>query len=100
MNPLGDVASLRHGGIDLIVSSARCQCFTPAIFTDLGIDPMSKRLLVVKSTQHFQAAFAPIDAEPIYMAGPGAVSPDPERISYRRLNTQRLYPWVSDPLGH
>jgi microcystin degradation protein MlrC len=98
LNPLGDVASLRHGGIDLIVSSARCQCFTPSIFTDLGIDPVSKRLLVVKSTQHFQAAFAPLDPEPIYMAGPGAVSPNPERIPYMRLNTRRLYPWVPDPL--
>jgi microcystin degradation protein MlrC len=97
--PAGNVVALRCGGIDIIVSSERCQTVCPSIFSDLGIDPRSKRLLVVKSVQHFYAAFAPIAAEVIYMATAGAVAPDPRRISYRRLDVARLYPWVDDPLG-
>jgi microcystin degradation protein MlrC len=97
--PAGDVAALRCGGIDVVVSSERCQCFSPAIFSDLGIDPMAKRLLVVKSAQHFYAAFAPIAGEIIYMSAPGAVVPDPRLIPYRRVNTARMYPWTEDPLG-
>ena len=97
--PLGDVVALRCGSIDIVVSSRRCQCFSPSIFEDLGIDPAQKRLLIPKSTQHFYAAFAPIAGEVIYMAGPGAVSPDPMQIPYRRVNTGGLYPWVEDPLG-
>jgi microcystin degradation protein MlrC len=95
---LGDVAALRCGSIDIVVSSLRCQCFSPSIFTELGIDPRSKRLLIPKSAQHFYGAFAAIAGEVIYMAAPGAVPPDPRRIAYRRLDTTRLYPWVNDPL--
>jgi microcystin degradation protein MlrC len=93
----GDVVALRCGGIDIVVSSRRCQCFSPSIFSDLGIDPARKQVLVVKSTQHFYGAFSPIAGEVIYMAGPGAASPDPELIHYRRLDTSRMYPWVEQP---
>jgi microcystin degradation protein MlrC len=95
---VGDVAALRCGGIDLVVGSKRCQCFSPSIFTDLGIDPTRRRLLVVKSYQHFYGAFAPLAGEVIYMAGPGADPPDPRRIPYQRLDITRLYPWTEDPL--
>ena len=97
--PAGDVVALRCGGIDIVVSSERCPCFSPAIFSDLGIDPKRKRLLIPKSNQHFYNAFAPIAGEVIYMAAPGAVPPDPRQIRYRRLDTTRLYPWADDPLA-
>lgn len=95
----GTIVALRSGGIDLIVTDGRGQCVSPAVFADLGIDPRAKRLLVVKSAQHFQAAFAPLAGEIIYMGGPGAVAPDPWRIPYQRLATHGLYPWSEDPLA-
>jgi microcystin degradation protein MlrC len=97
--PIGDVVALRCGGIDIVVSTERSQCFAPSIFTDLGIDPEVRRLLVVKSVQHFYSAFAPIAGEVIYMAAPGAVTPDPRLITYRRIDTRRFYPWADDPLA-
>jgi len=97
--PAGDVVALRCGSIDIVVGSERCQCFSPSIFSDLGIDPMLKRLLIPKSVQHFFEAFAPIAGEVIYMAASGAVAPDPKQITYRRLDTSRLYPWAEDPLA-
>jgi microcystin degradation protein MlrC len=96
---LGNAVALRCGSIDIIVSSERCQCYSPSVFSDFGIDPGLKRVLLAKSTQHFHGAFAPIAAEVIYMAGPGAVAPDPRQISYRRLDTTHLYPWIADPLA-
>ena len=95
----GDVVALRCEGIDILVSSKRCQCFSPSIFSDFGIDPKRKRLLIPKSTQHFYGAFAPIAGEVIYMAGPGALAPDPKQIQYRRLDTQGMYPWVENPFA-
>lgn len=97
--PLGDVVALRCGSIDIVVSSKRCQCFSPSIFVDLGIEPRSKRLLIPKSAQHFYGDFALVAREIIYMAAPGPVAPDPRMIPYRRLDTHRLYPWIEDPLG-
>src|SRR5262249_8271135 len=86
------------GSVDLVVGNRRTQCFSPEIFRDLGIDLSRKRLLVVKSTQHFYALFASIAGEVIYMSAPGAVAADPRQVPYRRVNTSRLYPWSGDPL--
>jgi len=35
--------------------------------------------------------------EVIYMSAPGAVPPDPRRITYTRMDNTRLYPWADDP---
>lgn len=96
---VGDVVALDCRGIDIVVGSRRCQCFAPSIFTDLGIDPTRKRLLIPKSVQHFYGAFAPLAGEVIYMAGPGAVPPDPRNIRYRQFDPSRVYPWAEDPLA-
>ena len=95
--PLGDVVALHCQGIDILVSSKRSQCFSPCIFSDLGINPNHKSLLIVKSTQHFYGAFAPIASEVIYMAAPGAVPPIMQQIPYQRMRTDNKYPWVEDP---
>jgi microcystin degradation protein MlrC len=96
--PLGSVVALRCEGIDIVVSSERCQCYSHSVFTDLGIDPKRMSLLVIKSAQHFYGSFAPIAGEVIYMAAPGAVPPDPRLITYERLNTGGMFPWVNSPL--
>lgn len=93
----GNVTALSCQGIDIVVSSERCQCFSPSIFEDLGIDPTQKRLLIPKSIQHFHGAFAPIAAEIIYMAAPGAVVPIMQDIPYRKMPTGDKFPWVENP---
>ncbi|WP_296615587.1 M81 family metallopeptidase [Sphingomonas sp.] len=97
--PVGDTAWLHCRGIDIILGSIRCQCFGPEVFRAFGIEPASRQLLVVKSTQHFFDAFSPLAAEIIYMAAPGAAPPDPRLTQYRRRDTSGLYPWVEDPLA-
>lgn len=102
--PIGDTVALRAfggdgQGIDIIVSSERAQCFSPCIFTDLGIDPCNKSLLIIKSAQHFYGAFVPIASEVIYMAAPGAVPPIMQQIPYRHMPTDNKYPWVDDPFN-
>ena len=91
--PVGDVVALRCGAIDIIVGSRRCQCFAPNIFSDLSINWAGKDILVVKSAQHFYSAFAPVAREIIYMAGPGAVSPNVLEINYQKMSTVDKYPW-------
>ena len=97
--PIGDAVALRCEGIEIIVSSERCQCFSPCIFEDFGISIQEKAILVVKSTQHFYGAFAPIASEVIYMAAPGAVSLNIKEIPYQRMTTEDKYPWVEDPFA-
>jgi microcystin degradation protein MlrC len=93
---IGDTVALHGQGVDILVCSARSQCFSPKIYTDFGIDPMSKKILLVKSTTHFAAAFEPIAAEIIYMAAPGAIVPAINEIPYSRMSLDK-YPWVENP---
>ncbi|OJF94104.1 hypothetical protein AX760_12660 [Pararhizobium antarcticum] len=62
--PFGDAAHIRLGGIDIILNSTRAQGFDPSLFSTLGIDPLSRKILVIKSTNHFHAAFSKIAARP------------------------------------
>jgi microcystin degradation protein MlrC len=96
--PAGDAVALHCQGIDAIVNSKRSQVFSPEVFTTFGIDVSQQRLLVVKSTQHFFAAFAPIAAEIVYMAAPGAITPRIKEIPYQRVDRDK-YPWVDDPFA-
>ena len=97
--PSGDTVALRVGRISLIVGSVRCQCFSPKIFSDCGVDVSGIQIFVVKSSQHFYSGFSAIAGEIIYMTGPGAVPPDPRKIQYTRLDTTKMYPWVDEPFA-
>jgi len=93
--PIGDCARLRVGGVDVVVSSKRQQVLSLDVFTVLGIDPSERKVLIVKSSNHFYAAYGPIASEIIYMAAPGALTFDFSTIPYRSLDTLK-YPWVDD----
>ncbi|HXF63941.1 MAG TPA: M81 family metallopeptidase [Caldilineaceae bacterium] len=93
-NKMGDAVAL-HGpnGLDIVVNSHRTQTFSPHVFSHVGINPLEKRILVVKSMQHFYAGFAPIAAEILYVATPGALAPDFRLLDYRKAR-RTLWPLV------
>jgi microcystin degradation protein MlrC len=84
--PLGDCAAVRVGGVDIVLISNRTQALGLELFSNLGIDPRSRKLLVVKSTNHFMAAFGPIARKVIYVDSDGPLSRDYRRIPYTRVN--------------
>lgn len=86
-------------GIDVILSQFRTQPVAPTIFSELGVDPARKKILVVKSNQHFYAAFEPISVEIRYAGGQGALQSDITKIPYQRVDTNRFWPFVDDPLA-
>jgi microcystin degradation protein MlrC len=96
--PLGDCAALRIGGIDVVVNSRRTQARSPDLFANLGIDPLSRKILVVKSTNHFHAAFAPIAKEVLYVESDGPLARDHRRVPYTKID-RPMWPFVADPLG-
>ena len=61
-----------------------------------GSIPAGKKIVVVKSTQHFHAGFAPIAKEILYVAAPGAIAPDFAAIPYTKL-AKPYWPRVEDP---
>lgn len=95
---LGLSVWLEVSGIDVVVSSIRGQVFAPNAFTDLGVDLAAKRLIAVKSSQHFQAGFRPIADHVIQVATRGTLEMDFASLPYARRDG-RYFPKVADPLG-
>lgn len=82
---LGNAVAIRAGSIDIVLNNRRQQVFSPECFSQLGIDLADKRLVVVKSTRHFRAAYDAIAATTIICDAPGALNSDLTRLPYRHL---------------
>ncbi|RWR32462.1 M81 family peptidase [Sinirhodobacter populi] len=70
---LGPSACLRHGGVRIVVASAKVQMADREMFRYLGIDPEAMDIVVVKSAIHFRADFGPIAGEILTAVAPGAM---------------------------
>jgi microcystin degradation protein MlrC len=83
--PLGDCAAVRIGGVEVVLITKRTQALGLELFSNLGIDPRAKSILVVKSTNHFMAAFGPIAKRVIYVDSDAPLSRDYRRIEYTKV---------------
>lgn len=95
---MGSTAVLRIGGIDVVTISNRIQTIDLQVFLSQGIDPRTKSVVVVKSVQHFRAAYAPIAREVILVDSGGICSPDITRLKFTKLR-RPIWPLdgVNDP---
>jgi hypothetical protein len=84
--------------IDIILNTNRTQTFEPDIFSNLGIDPLGKEILLVKSTNHFHAGFVPIAAEIIYIDAGAPYPSNPRVTDYKKLSRE-IWPRVENPHG-
>ncbi|MCB8820535.1 M81 family metallopeptidase [Microvirga rosea] len=88
-------ALLRVGGVEIIVISHNGQATDLGQFTSLGVDPTRKSTIIVKSMQHFRAAFEPISREVIEV-DTGALST--RNFLERPYKNIRRPIWPLDPL--
>ncbi|MDP1648448.1 MAG: M81 family metallopeptidase [Rubrivivax sp.] len=82
---LGDCALVLAHGIQIVLVSRRTQALGTDLFTGLGCRLAEQRIVVVKSSQHFRAAFAPLATRIIVAGAPGSVSPDLGALEYRKI---------------
>ncbi|HEY2892359.1 MAG TPA: M81 family metallopeptidase [Dongiaceae bacterium] len=95
---LGASAWITTEGVDLVVNSLRTQVFHPEGFTKLGIDLSQRKIVVVKSTQHFHAGFAPIAKKILYAATADSWHRSFGSIPYTKLK-RPYWPKVEDPFA-
>lgn len=82
----GLCAVVRVGGVDVVVASHRYQVYDLMFFLHAGLDPTHYRVVAVKSSQHFRAAFGPIaDAMVVIDAGDGMTTEDLTQLDFKRL---------------
>jgi len=91
---MGPAARLRVGGVDVVVGSRRGQTFDAGPFLLHGIDVTRARVVALKSSHHFRAAFEPLARAIITADPPGLTTLRVE--SFERRRTRRPV-WPLDP---
>ena len=80
-----EVGALGGPAVEVIVCEQRVQVLDPELFRAVGIAPEQRRVLVVKSSVHYRAAFEPLAGAIVAVDGPGLSSPNLAAFHYRRL---------------
>ena len=63
----------------------RSQAIDTDMFTQLGCDLTGKKIVVVKSAQHFYASYAQLARRVIYVTAPGSVTQDLKSLPFRKI---------------
>ncbi|MDR7009641.1 M81 family metallopeptidase [Paraburkholderia strydomiana] len=79
----GDAAAIRIGEVEVALTTGRTQAFSLEAFTQVGIDPLAKQMVFVKSVNHFMAHFGPIAAEVLFVDGGGPLQRDYSAMRYQ-----------------
>jgi microcystin degradation protein MlrC len=86
---LGPSASLElqgaGEGIRVLVASGKAQMLDLDLCRFLGVEPAAMTLLVVKSSVHFRAAFAPVASHILVARAKGPMAADPGDLPWRHL---------------
>ncbi|MDP9990784.1 microcystin degradation protein MlrC [Variovorax boronicumulans] len=90
---MGDSALIEANGIEIVLITLRNQAMGTDLFTQLGCDLAAKKIVVVKSSQHFYASYSKVAKHVIYAGAPGAVTLDLNTLPYKKA---RLPKW---PIG-
>ena len=83
-------------GIDVVASSIRAQVYEPDAFTGLGMSLENKRLIIVKSSTHYEAGFSGLANHLWHVHTPGATTLDFAKLPYTKRD-QNYFPRVADP---
>ena len=82
---LGTTAVLDVSDVKIILISHRWQTLDPEMLRFVGLDPLEHKVLVIKSTIHYRAAFEPLAREIIEVDAPGLSSSNLARFDFKRI---------------
>jgi microcystin degradation protein MlrC len=77
---------VRVDGVEVVLIANRTQATGLELFRNVGIEPTEKKIVVVKSTNHFMAAYGPIAKKVIYIDSNGPLKRDPTKIAYTKID--------------
>jgi microcystin degradation protein MlrC len=87
----GPTAVVDVGRVQVVIVTEPHQCHDLQQFLAFGIDPRTKRIVAVKSMQHFRAAFEPIASHVLVCDSGALASPDLTKFSFSRV-PRPIYP--------
>jgi microcystin degradation protein MlrC len=91
----GPCAVIQVGGLEILVVTLRAQILDLMQFRTFGIDPSQKKIVVLKSMQHFRAAFEPIAGEVIVCDSGALCTLDYPSLPFTKV-PRPLFPFDQD----
>jgi len=82
---LGPTAVLEVDGLKIILISHRWQTLDPEMIRCVGIDPIAEKILAIKSSVHYRAAFEPIAHAILEVDAPGLSSSNLARFTFTHV---------------
>jgi microcystin degradation protein MlrC len=82
---MGPTAVLDTGKVQIVVVSRHHEPWDQGVFLGVGIDPRTKRYLLLKSRIHYRAGFAALAKATITCDGDGVTTSDNGRLQFRRV---------------
>ncbi|MBK6852950.1 MAG: M81 family metallopeptidase [Burkholderiales bacterium] len=82
---LGACACLEQDGLQVVVMSAKAQLLDREMLRLQGVVPEVMKIIVVKSSNHFRADFAPIASHVLVAKAAGPMAADPADLPWRKL---------------
>jgi len=71
---MGPTVVVQVGGIDVVITSGRFQCYDRMYFEHARVDISKKSVIAVKSAHHFRAAFGPIASQILVVDSSGGLT--------------------------
>jgi microcystin degradation protein MlrC len=88
---MGAAAVLQVGGIEIAVISRHVEPFDINTLITLGIDPYSKKFLMLKSRVHWRAGLGELAGAVVECAGVGVCTSDYDSLSFHKVR-RPIYP--------
>jgi microcystin degradation protein MlrC len=85
MMHMGPTAVLDTGRVEIVVISRHQEPNDVACLTSVGIDPASKRYLMLKSRVHWRAGYGAMAKEVVECAGTGVCTSDYSMLTFRKV---------------
>ena len=94
----GDAVAVRAQDLDIVLHNIRIQTYGPDVFTQLGIDPAKKDILVIKGFNHYKVNFAGMMTKDYTVGTKGVMTPDFLSIPYKHLKRPK-WPFDENPFS-
>jgi microcystin degradation protein MlrC len=97
---MGPTAVLDTGWMQIVITSRHHEPWDQGVFTSVGIDPGTKRYLLLKSRIHYRAGFAPLAKATIACDGDGVTTSDNRLLRYEQVR-RPIFPLdrINEPDG-
>ena len=83
----GLMAVLEIGSMDILITEQKAEAFDPEIYKVAGLNPQNKKYTLLKSRQHFRAAYKTFAKHLIRVSGPGITNPDFHNFPFKNIDS-------------